>query len=137
MLSSVMAGGRVASPTVRRRSEMRGFVCLVAALVMCSSLRAQEPPKPPPPASGEHGKEAKEDEDVKEDEPATPAEKLKKEELEKRACPAEDVKFTTATDKKQHPLGERAHGKALVYVIRPTMLGNKIQTKLAVDGEWA
>ncbi len=45
--------------------------------------------------------------------------------------------LTAATDKKQHPLGEPAPGKALVYVVRPTMMGNKIQTKLAVDAQWA
>jgi hypothetical protein len=118
---------------------MRWLVCLVAALVVCSSSRAQEPPKPSPPATGEQEKARKGDdevEDFKEEEPATPAERLEKEELEKRACPSADVKFTTATDKKHHPLGEPVPGKALVYVIRPTMLGSKIQTKLAVDARW-
>lgn len=59
-------------------------------------------------------------------------------ELELRACGAKDkeVNFTHDTDKKNHPTPAPAEGKAMVYVIRPTMMGHGIQTKLAVDGEW-
>jgi len=59
-----------------------------------------------------------------------------KQELEKKACCETDVKYDADTDKKSHPTPEASAGKALVYVVRPTMMGNKIQTKLAVDGEW-
>jgi hypothetical protein len=121
---------------------MRGFLCLVVALAVSASGRAsQEPSKPdqtapPSAAKPEAEEEEKEAEEFKEEEPTTPAQKLKKEELERRACPKVDVKFSADTDKTQHPLGEPKAGKALVYVVRPTMTGNKIQTKLAVDGEW-
>jgi hypothetical protein len=47
-----------------------------------------------------------------------------------------EVHFNSGTDKKQHPTPEPPAGKAMVFVVRPTMLGNKIQTKLAVDGDW-
>jgi hypothetical protein len=33
-------------------------------------------------------------------------------------------------------MAEAAADKAIIYVIRPSLMGNKIQTKLAVDGEW-
>ena len=46
------------------------------------------------------------------------------------------MKFSAETDKTRHPTPEAPAGKALVYVIRPTMSGNKIQTKLAVDQRW-
>lgn len=57
---------------------------------------------------------------------------------ELKACGAGDreVNYAADTDKKTHPLGEQTADKALIYVLRPTMMGNKIQTKLAVDGEW-
>jgi Protein of unknown function (DUF2846) len=74
--------------------------------------------------------------DFKEEEPATPAEKMKKDEIEKKACPTVDVKFKTDTDKTSHPTAEPPADKGLVYILRPTMSANKIQTKLAVDGKW-
>lgn len=57
------------------------------------------------------------------------AEKLK-------ACGTEDVNYKATTDKKQHPTPEAPADKALIYVLRPTMIGLKIHSKLAVDGEW-
>ena len=56
--------------------------------------------------------------------------------LELKACGTTDVKFSAKTDKKQHPLAEPQAGMAIVYVLRPTMMGNKVQTKLAMDGNW-
>ena len=56
--------------------------------------------------------------------------------LELKACGTSDIKFSAKTDKKQHPLAEPQAGRAIVYVLRPTMMGNKVQTKLAMDGEW-
>jgi hypothetical protein len=69
-----------------------------------------------------------------EKDPDTPTSK----ERELKACgPKEkEVKYSVETDKKSHPTGEAAADKSLIYVMRPTMMGNKIQTKLAVDGEW-
>ena len=57
---------------------------------------------------------------------------------ELKACGAEskEVNYVTETDKKSHALGLQTAESALIYVLRPTMMGNKIQTKLAVDGEW-
>ena len=52
------------------------------------------------------------------------------------ACPARDVGIRVETDKGSHPTPEPKEGKALVYVLRPAFVGFKIQTKLAVDGEW-
>lgn len=59
-------------------------------------------------------------------------------ELEQKACgPKEkEVKYVADTDKNQHPTPDQPADKALVYVLRPSMMGNKVQTKLAVDGEW-
>jgi uncharacterized protein DUF2846 len=59
-------------------------------------------------------------------------------ELELKACgPKEkEVNYRADTDKSRHPTPAQPADKALIYVLRPTMMGNKIQTKLAVDGEW-
>jgi hypothetical protein len=97
--------------------------------------RSQKAEAARPEEQAQKGQEVKEGES-KEEEPVTPAEKLKKEEIEKKACPKIDVKFSADTDKTTHPTPEPPPDKALVYVVRPTMLGNKIQTKLAVDGKW-
>jgi hypothetical protein len=67
---------------------------------------------------------------------AIAAEKKSNKEIEKLACPAQNVNFDAETDKDTHPTPEPPPDKAMVYVIRPTMMGNKIQTKLAVDGQW-
>ncbi|MCI0356297.1 MAG: DUF2846 domain-containing protein, partial [Acidobacteria bacterium] len=57
-------------------------------------------------------------------------------ELEAKACGPKDHGYSVETDKKQHPTPEAPSDKALIYVIRPTMGGNKVQTKLSVDGKW-
>jgi len=88
--------------------------------VVPATLCAQEKPK----------KEA-----TDQDEPKTPADKAARDELIKKACGPE-IGHSASTDKKQHPTLEAPKDKALVYVIRPTMAGNKVQTKLAVDGKW-
>jgi Protein of unknown function (DUF2846) len=58
--------------------------------------------------------------------------------MEVRGCgPKEkEVKFSADTDKKNHPMPPQPADKALVYVLRPTMMGNRVQTTFAVDGEW-
>jgi hypothetical protein len=63
-------------------------------------------------------------------------EKATSKELELRACGDKEINYKADTDKKQHPVPQPSAGKALVFVIRPTMMGNKIQTKLAMDGKW-
>lgn len=57
------------------------------------------------------------------------AEKLK-------ACGTKEVNYKASTDKKQHPMPDAPADKALIYVLRPTIFGMKIHSKLAVDGEW-
>lgn len=139
--------------TLVRSSLVVALSLLVAFLG--SRLAAQEPapspepvakPEPTQPADEQKAEEQKAEEaateaepteeEMKEEEPATPAEKMKKEEIEKKACPAHDQGFHADTDKKTHPTPEPPSDKALVYVLRPTMLGNKIQSKLAADGQW-
>jgi len=71
-----------------------------------------------------------------EDEPKTESDKAKQKELEAKACGPENVKHSARTDKKQHPTPEPPADKALIYIIRPTMSGNKVQTKLGADGKW-
>jgi hypothetical protein len=63
---------------------------------------------------------------------------LSEQDMKLRACgPMEkEVDFDANTDKKTHPTPKPPTDRALVYVLRPSMLGNKVQTKLAVDGEW-
>jgi hypothetical protein len=59
-------------------------------------------------------------------------------EMELKACgPKEkEVNFKAGTDKSGHPTPDQPPDKALIYVLRPSMIGNKVQTKLAVDGDW-
>ncbi len=66
------------------------------------------------------------------------AQEANKKDLELRACGPRDkeVNYAESTDKHQHPTPEQSADKALVYVMRPTMVGMAIQTKLAVDGDW-
>ncbi|HEX8087406.1 MAG TPA: DUF2846 domain-containing protein [Blastocatellia bacterium] len=56
--------------------------------------------------------------------------------MELKACGSRRAKYSAKTDKQQHPTPEPPPDKAIVYVIRPTLWGNKVQTKLAVDGQW-
>ncbi len=53
-----------------------------------------------------------------------------------KACGTTEIKYKASTDKKQHPTPEAPIGKALIYVLRPTIMGNKVQSKFAVDGVW-
>ncbi|MEO6590090.1 MAG: DUF2846 domain-containing protein [Pyrinomonadaceae bacterium] len=59
-----------------------------------------------------------------------------KKEEKLKACGTKDVNYKATTDKKQHPTPEAPEDKALIYVLRPTIIGYKINSKLAVDGEW-
>ena len=59
-----------------------------------------------------------------------------KKEEKLKACGTKDVNYNQKTDKKQHPTPDAPADKALIYVLRPTMIGFKIGSKLAVDGEW-
>lgn len=64
--------------------------------------------------------------------------KTDKKELELKACGPSDkeVDYKAKTDKTQHPMPDPPADKGLIFVLRPTMMGNGIQTKLAVDGDW-
>ena len=70
------------------------------------------------------------------EEPQTEGDKAKEEEMEKKACESLDTHYKTDTDKTTHPTPEAPADKALIYVVRPTMFGNKVQTKLAADGQF-
>ena len=59
-----------------------------------------------------------------------------KQELRLKACGTESVNYKASTDKKQHPAPEPPADKALIYVMRTTILGYKIHSKLAVDSKW-
>ncbi len=66
------------------------------------------------------------------------AQQTDKKALELKACGPNDkeVNYQADTDKSQHPTPEPPADKAMIYIIRPTMMGNGVQTKLAVDGDW-
>lgn len=84
-------------------------------------------------------KTAQKDDKKKEPAPDPDDDKLTAEErkdYEAKGCGPKDAKHSASTDKKSHPLPTPPADKALVYVVRPTMMGSKIQTKLAVDGKW-
>lgn len=53
-----------------------------------------------------------------------------------KACGTEKVNYKASTDKKQHPTPEAPTDKALIYVLRPTIFGMKINSKIAADGDW-
>jgi pyruvate/2-oxoglutarate dehydrogenase complex dihydrolipoamide acyltransferase (E2) component len=57
-------------------------------------------------------------------------------ELEAKACGPADEGFPTETDKTQHPTPAAPADKALVYVVRPTNSGSRIQTRLGINGMW-
>jgi len=110
---------------------MRSFrllaVFLFALCLLIPALNGIAAPDDPKPAKAEDPKDKDGDENAAIANPA---------EFEKKACGDKEVDFKVDTDKKQHPTPPAPPDKAMVYVIRPTMMGNKIQTKLAVDGTW-
>ncbi len=57
-------------------------------------------------------------------------------ELRLKACGTDSVDFSADTDKKERPTPDAPADKALIYVLRPTMIGFKIHSKLAVNGNW-
>lgn len=83
-------------------------------------------------ADQKHAQEAQQEEEDLKPEAGT----AKQQEMEKKACESLDVHYKTDTDKTEHPTPDAPPDKALIYVVRPTMSGNKIQTKLAVDGQF-
>ena len=84
-------------------------------------------------ASQEKEEDQGKDEDFEDDKNLT---KEQREAFEKKACGPKEVKFKTETDKTTHPTPEPPADKALIYVVRPTKWGNKVQTNLGVDGKW-
>jgi len=66
------------------------------------------------------------------------SEPLSQADLELKACGPKDreAKYSADTDKTQHPTPDPPGDLALIYVLRPTMMGQRIQTALAVDGDW-
>jgi hypothetical protein len=105
---------------------------LTVGLVAWSAPAAWNGPNPQEKAD----EPAKDKEKEEKEEPQTEADKAKQEEMEKKACESLDTHYKTDTDKTQHPTPDAPADKALIYVVRPTMGGNKVQTKLAADGQF-
>lgn len=57
--------------------------------------------------------------------------------LDATACGPTSTKFTVTTDKTQHPIAPVSPDKAIIYVVRPSLVAKQIQTRLGVDGAWA
>jgi len=117
---------------VWRLAALLAVVCLV---LWASPVSAQQQTKPDTAVSQDKTDKAEQEKEEDWVEPNLTDEQKK--ELEAKGCGPKDVDHWTKTDKSQHPLGEVPKDKALVYVIRPTMGGNKVQSKLGVDGKWA
>lgn len=119
------------------------FIALVAlsAAVAASPGTApaaeNQPPKPSPSVEEEEeeGKGEKE-EDFKE-EPTTKEGKAREEEIKKKACPSATPGFDHESEKNPATAREPMPDKGIVYVVRPSRLGSKIQSKFAADGAWA
>ena len=103
-------------------------VTLIAVLLWAPNLTAQ--------TYNFEQQEKKQEANNKSDDQKNEPEKSTQKDLEEKACGLKEVNYAARTDKKQRPTPEPPPDKAIVYVIRPTMAGNKVQSKLAVDGEW-
>jgi hypothetical protein len=53
-----------------------------------------------------------------------------------KACGTATIDYDAETKKDQHPTPDAPADKARVYVMRTTIIGFKIHSKLAVDGNW-
>jgi hypothetical protein len=102
---------------------LHAMLFVVLALTLPPGLRAWQ-------------EQQNEGQQAEKEEPETEADQAKEGEIEAKACGPKEHKFSVRTDKNQHPTPEPPSDKALVYVIRPTWMGNKVQTKLGVDGQW-
>ncbi len=67
---------------------------------------------------------------------AQESKQIAKDELRLKACGTEKVNYSAKTDKTDRPKPEAPADKALIFVLRPTIIGYKINSKLAVDGKW-
>lgn len=119
-----------------------GIILLVWGAFMGSSIPYPAPqssptPKPSPTVEEEGDEKDEKQDDFQEDEPKSQDDKARQEEIKKKACPATTPGFSHESDKKTYPLLEPLPDKAIVYVVRPSRGGSKVQTKFAVDGRWA
>src|SRR5574340_805526 len=118
--------------------KLRRFVPLLAVFFLMWAVPASAKAGPLQESQDKKSADQKEaQKEQKEEEPKTEAEKAKQKELENKACQSLDVHYKTDTDKANHPTPNAPADKALIYVVRPTMWGNKIQTKLAADGQFS
>jgi hypothetical protein len=92
------------------------------AVAPAAAAPVATPPAPPPAAAAPAA--------------APPSAGLAGAELEARACGPDDIKFPTITDKTQHPTPAPPADKAILYVLRPSNAGSRIQTRFAVNGSW-
>lgn len=116
--------------------KLQRMLMLAVVFLVTAGLVAWSGPAP----GNDPGPQQKSDEQAQKDqekeEPQTEADKATQEAMEKKACESLDTHYKTDTDKTQHPTPDAPADKALIYVVRPTMGGNKVQTKLAADGQF-
>lgn len=120
--------------------KVRRIVSLLAVLFLMWAMpalaRAGSPQESQEKQTADQKQAQKDQKEKDEEEPKTEADKAKLKEMEQKACESLDIHYKTDTDKSKHPTAEAPADKALIYVVRPTMWGNKVQTKLAVDGKF-
>ena len=63
-------------------------------------------------------------------------EETDRQQLRAKACGTGSANFSAKTDKKNRPKPEAPAEKALVYVLRSSMMGYTIHSKFAVNGDW-
>lgn len=117
---------------------MQARLAIVSLAVLPWFAAAQQPAPSPTTTPAEEAEEVgdKEEEFEEEKEPTSQTDKQKQEAIKAKACPVVNVNFKADTDKTKHPTPEPQEGKALVYVLRSSRMGSKVQTKLGVDGAW-
>lgn len=118
-------------PYAWRLAALLAVFCL---LFWTPAASAQQQTKPDAAVSQDKDKEEEQEKEEEWVEPKLTDEEKKA--LEAKGCGPKDADHWTKTDKSQHPLGEVSKDKALIYVIRPTKAGGKVQSKLGVDGKW-
>lgn len=113
--------------------KLHRMLMLVVVCLATAGLVAWSSPAPwNGPGPQQKDDQAKDDKEG----PQTETDKATQEAMEKKACESLDTHYKTDTDKTQHPTPDAPADKALIYVVRPTMFGNKVQTKLAADGQF-
>ncbi|MGA2967365.1 MAG: DUF2846 domain-containing protein [Terriglobales bacterium] len=97
---------------------------------ICAHIPAQSTVTAPAPANGSTTASAPA--------PAPPRSFLTAKDMQAKACGPKDkeVSYKASTDKSQHPTPAPPADKALIYVVSASSMGNTVQSRLAVDGDW-